>query len=510
MGIKRCPYCRALISDRDQYCKNCGTQLLFPEDEEIEEEIPGDKIIEDDRQKEESEFPVEEELEAEPGEDETETGELVEEPELEEEEEEEATAEVILTEDTALLAEAEVEKITSPARQKIKFRDFTLSEEEQLLFPGRPELKTSEKEQAISPGTEDYLVEKIKKEVLSEDETGSEKQAEKGPGVVTRIVEELRRKEEQEEAGETPSKTRPGLVTRMVEELELEEKRKAAESYEMEEGEEEAASLTFESAELDKIGATTELGRREVEDFFRVLEEKEKEHLKEKLKTSGKGAEGTGEVPSWIKEVKTASTDLLTGPEDSSKNKAGEKVKAETDELWPEEEETPTEPTMGFPERLTRSELEAAESGKETSGEVEMELEEELEEESEGEGAEVESGIGEIFRETAEPSATGRAISAGGIQAGESRSLPPLGFKNFVKAKVFDLLFLVMFWLVSIWIAARSMQTTIFKLFGLAGSGLLLYLLILTFFYFFLFYFFIGETLGDRLFRESEGEEDCL
>ena len=37
MGIKRCPYCRALISDQDEFCKNCGTRLLFPEDEEIEE-----------------------------------------------------------------------------------------------------------------------------------------------------------------------------------------------------------------------------------------------------------------------------------------------------------------------------------------------------------------------------------------------------------------------------------------------------------------------------------------
>jgi len=47
MGIKRCPYCRALISEEDQYCRNCGTQLLFPEDENIEEEIPGEKILEE-------------------------------------------------------------------------------------------------------------------------------------------------------------------------------------------------------------------------------------------------------------------------------------------------------------------------------------------------------------------------------------------------------------------------------------------------------------------------------
>lgn len=502
MGIKRCPYCRALISDRDQYCKNCGTQLLFPEDEEIEEEIPGDKIIEDDRQKDDSEFLAGEELEEESEQEK----ELEEELKLEEETVEQ-TGEVILKENTAPLEETEVEKITAAARRRAKPRDLSITAEEKLLFAGEKKPEPTQKAQETLPGTEDYLVEKIKKEVLSEGEPEPEEPVRKGPGVVTRIVEELRRKEEQEETAEAPSEASPGLVTRMVEELELEEKRAAAESYEVESGEEEAAvPQTFASAELDKIGATTELGRREVEDFFKVLEEKEKEHLKERLKTSGKGAEGTGEVPSWIKEVKTASTELLGGAEGTGEVKGPEKVEAETDEIWLEEEETPTEPTMGFPERLTRSGLEAVEAQDEASREVEMELEEEIEEPEE----EIESETGEIYREKAEPVVAGGAISPGGIQAEEGRSLPPLGFKNFVKAKIFDLLFLVMFWLVSIWIAARSMQTTIFKLFGLAGSGLLFYLLILTFFYFFLFYFFIGETLGDRLFREGGEEEDSL
>lgn len=501
MGIKRCPYCRALISDRDQYCKNCGTQLLFPEDEGIEEEIPGDKIIEDDRQKGDSEILSGEEPDKEESEQEKE---LEEELELEEETVEQ-TREVILKKGTAPLEETEVEKITGTARKRAKSRDLSITAEEKLLFAGVKEPEAPEEERATLPRTEDFLVEKIKKEVLSEDEPETEETVRQGPGVVTRIVEELRRKEEQEETTEAASEALPGLVTRMVEELELEEKRAAAESYEVESGEEEDVTQTFASAELDKIGATTELGRREVEDFFKVLEEKEKEHLKERLKTSGKGAEGTGEVPSWIKEVKTASTELLGGTEGTGEAKVPGKVEAETDELWLEEE-TPTEPTMGFPERLTRSGLEAVEAHEETSREVEMELEEEIEEPEE----EIEGETGEIFRKKAEPVAGGEAIFPGGIQAGESRSLPPLGFKNFVKAKIFDLLFLVMFWLVSIWIAARSMQTTIFKLFGLAGSGLLLYLLILTFFYFFLFYFFIGETLGDRLFRESGEEEDSL
>ncbi len=45
MAIRRCPYCKAIIDKSLEYCSNCGTQLLFPEDESIEEEIPGEKIV---------------------------------------------------------------------------------------------------------------------------------------------------------------------------------------------------------------------------------------------------------------------------------------------------------------------------------------------------------------------------------------------------------------------------------------------------------------------------------
>ncbi|MGB8952748.1 MAG: zinc ribbon domain-containing protein [Candidatus Aminicenantales bacterium] len=55
MAIKRCPYCKAIIDESEQYCNNCGTQLLFPEDEFIEEDIPGEKIIYEEFKEEESE-----------------------------------------------------------------------------------------------------------------------------------------------------------------------------------------------------------------------------------------------------------------------------------------------------------------------------------------------------------------------------------------------------------------------------------------------------------------------
>lgn len=45
MAIRRCPYCKAIIDESQKYCNNCGTQLLFPEDEFVEEDIPGEKIV---------------------------------------------------------------------------------------------------------------------------------------------------------------------------------------------------------------------------------------------------------------------------------------------------------------------------------------------------------------------------------------------------------------------------------------------------------------------------------
>lgn len=54
VAIQRCPYCKAIIDDKEEYCSNCGTRLLFPEDEFIEEEIPGEKIVDEEKEAAES------------------------------------------------------------------------------------------------------------------------------------------------------------------------------------------------------------------------------------------------------------------------------------------------------------------------------------------------------------------------------------------------------------------------------------------------------------------------
>lgn len=59
MAIKKCPYCKAFIEEDSEFCSNCGTKLIFPEDEDIEEEIPGERIIELEEQKASKSHPPE-------------------------------------------------------------------------------------------------------------------------------------------------------------------------------------------------------------------------------------------------------------------------------------------------------------------------------------------------------------------------------------------------------------------------------------------------------------------
>jgi len=537
MGIKRCPYCRALISEEDQYCKNCGTQLLFPEDEEIEEEIPGDKIIEDDRQGDMTEKLTEEDFKKcldEAQEEKKEIAETTAE-ELEEfEESQEASRggeaekeeEVIVVEEET--PEPEMKKETSEAETFSGTTTKTSTpeeilfafKEEKLPFPQEKEAGKPETSSVLIETEDEALIEKIEKEVLGEQSAQALAKEElsaggKKLGLVTQIVEELKSQPEAEEVNSEEEGNKPGLVTQLAQELGIEgaseEKKKVEEKTgesaitserKTSDSEEETIPPTFKTEELEQIGPTVEVGKRQVEDFFKILEEKEKQRLKEKVSQLEKSeTEETGEVPSWIKEVrtsdlKTGSRELIKPTTESPESEESGMIETGTGEEWLEEE-TASEPTMGFPEKVTRSQLEI-EKEEEYLGEDEMELEEQI-----GEKEKTEKEY--LYPESAEKAAIDRR-EVGRRELGEEKALPPLGFKNFVKAKIFDLLFIILFWLVSIWLAARSMNVTIFKLLGRATSGLLIFLLILTVFYFFLFYFFIGETLGDRLFREGEEE----
>ncbi|MGC8746519.1 MAG: zinc ribbon domain-containing protein [Candidatus Saccharicenans sp.] len=522
MGIKRCPYCRALISDEDQYCKNCGTQLLFPEDEDLEEEIPGDKIIEDDQNKsehmstkKEETHEILEEKDIEEKEDFTQSGEEEIEEISEEDDilaEDEQEEKVMLVEEEMPEPESEIQDIATKSKNnKAALEETGFSIEEVLPFP--EEKLEGKREEFLGAGRNERGK---KANHLAEFQT--EKLKNKKPGLVTQIVDELKAEEikSEKEAKAKEKEEKPGLVTQLVQELVSESEGAKEETSEMPNKEirvtpgnqasdsEETIPMTFKTEELDQIGPTVEVGKRQVEDFLKILEEKEKERIEEKLSQLAKDEDKTG-APSWLKEAPTAelksgSTELIKMMEEADEEEKLETSDIETSDEW--EEEISSRPTMGFPEKVTRSQLEL-EKEEEFMGEESLKTEEITEEEAIEEET---SGKYELTEDKDTPPMAD-TVSQGETE-GVEKTLPPLGFKNFIKAKIFDLLFIIMFWLLSTWLVAKSMEATIFKLLDVASSSLLIFLVILTSVYFFLFYFFLGETLGDRLFREEEEEEN--
>jgi hypothetical protein len=140
MAIRRCPYCKAIIDEQDKYCNNCGTQLLFPEDEFVEEEIPGDKIVDEEETKEEEQ---EEELEEE---EKPEKMESVEEK-VEEDEEEEEIEEKEEGEDK----DDDSEELEEPVEEKEEDKE----EAEEVLEPEAEEGAEEEGEEDLEEEIEE-------------------------------------------------------------------------------------------------------------------------------------------------------------------------------------------------------------------------------------------------------------------------------------------------------------------------------------------------------------------
>jgi hypothetical protein len=143
--IRRCPYCKAIIDEQDKYCNNCGTQLLFPEDEYVDEEIPGDRIVEEpeeegkeaekleEREDLEKPEPAEEELEEKKQEEKEEEEEVEDEEEGEEEEEEDEEE----AEETEDLEEAEEEEEEAEEKEEKNEEEEEEEDVEEIESPTR-------------------------------------------------------------------------------------------------------------------------------------------------------------------------------------------------------------------------------------------------------------------------------------------------------------------------------------------------------------------------------------
>lgn len=446
MAIKRCPYCRALIDEKEQYCNNCGTQLLFPEDGSVEEEIPGDKIIDADVEEKDYEIPepgatkprddaVDEDEDAEVDEDEEDEEEQEldaggEPEEDEEEEDEEEPEEVVLVED-------EGREPAKPGTSEIPAMFSAPGRDEPA---GGEELESEDAEEPPPPPDAGPIPEKPVRE------------PEPGPAGAGEPMEP------------PPSGKKP---------------------------------LTFDTSDLDKIGRTAELGKVQVEDFLDVLKEREKENRLGRIAPPGHEEN----LPPWAAEIKEGGVE----PSPEVKVKMIREDDIETQE--PEEPETAeeAESPAGLEERepLRARRPRVADSGiglPERVTQAALPFEREIPRDER-------PGRPDVPPPARKPIVRDEDVAQEWEEAAETaeaRPRPPFRLTVFLKAKAFDVLFVAVFWLASLWIAARSMDVTLFQMLGTASSGLLAYFGALLVLYFFLFCFFLGETLGDRLFRDAD------
>lgn len=177
MAIRRCPYCKAIIDESDKYCNNCGTQLLFPEDEYVEEDIPGDKIIDEEEGEEEEE--LEEELREEGGEEEGWEKERGEEEFLEESEEEEEVEEleerreedidkkyeVALEDDELIFKTKELKEFTAQAKEEGEGLEEEEQEGEAEGFEGEEGFEEGEGAELEGLEAEEGKEEKVREDI---------------------------------------------------------------------------------------------------------------------------------------------------------------------------------------------------------------------------------------------------------------------------------------------------------------------------------------------------------
>jgi hypothetical protein len=519
MAITRCPYCRAIIDEKDKFCTNCGTQLLYAEDAEVEEDIPGEKITHADVEEKDYTIPEPE------GE---ETGDVIirdEEPEgttFLEGEERETKAETAAgageepEEGQDKEAEAESAQVEEPAETKGKGKEFR-ELASVLLAEGEKEEKEGPGEEAVQKvEPEEVQPKPVKREPRAERPRGSRQKAAGLPPAEEPAAHEpflfSPRPQDAEpvKKSEAPAKKAAALPADDHEEREEQEPEVRVPAQVEGEAAPQPPStrkdMTFDTEELNRIGPTVDLAHRQVEEFLKVLKEEEegaaaRPAVPPPPETKDTRSLDTG-LPPWVKEMRKASADERADVLGRKEEKEEEEEEEEEEELRAEEE---SEAERVF----------AAAQSQEESGEFETATPDGLKRTDSGVGLPEKTQARLPFGTPAtaeaiegEPPAARQPYEFEDERAvARPAPRPPFHLGSFLKAKAFDVLFLAAIWLVCLWLAAGRLNGTLFELFDVASDALFAFGGILLVLYFFLFYFFLGETLGDRLFREWEEEE---
>jgi hypothetical protein len=447
MAVRRCPYCKAIIDEEDKYCNNCGTQLLFPEDETIEEDIPGDKIVEEEEQETEEDLTEEkaqgladeeedeEQLVEEPGREnfslEGETGEIEEEEGEEEEIEGERRGEFL--EDTS-----EDEKVVREEEDLIEERE---DEGELEAIGSETSVEETEDEGAdITEAERETSGWPFDEESAEEDNEGKAEDSEEAETEEVELAEE--------ELGEEEIEQPPS--DRFV-------KDEAEKKFEVSIEEDE---LVIKTKDQDRLTGSVEEGKREIDDLLSTYDRAKptdeemsptREDSHPPFRAEEPSTETKEDLPPWASGMKEIPSSSL------------QEEKTEGEETSTRREWT-TDSGVGFPERLTQNTLPFSDTS------VQRIEEERVEEEAE------------------KPEAGQR----------------PPALSSRLRAKLVDVVFITALWLISLWFTAQIIGVSFFRLIFGSLVPVLAFYLILLILYFFLFLYFLGETLGDHYFSEED------
>ncbi len=544
MAITRCPYCHAIIDEADKYCNNCGTQLLFPEDDEADEEIPGEKII--DAEVEEKDYTVDEpegvkrpgpaadddediderlEVEMKDRAAETALDELVAEGALGEDSED-VTEEVILVDEIEAAGTAEAAG-TGELREKTGTLATAGDEDKAGLEEEREDgedLEEDEAEDEEEEPDEDEDEKEEDDEEEDEDEGPDEKDIEKKED-----TDELEVGEEavEEEVRAGPAEKGPaGEGTAAYEKPREEPVAAAAEEVEIEyvtgpEAAEVAGvtdaeapkSVTFDTRELEGLGRTVELGKERIDAYIEGLSGKKPAVAPAPPASvpasvpapSPGGREPTGALPPWASGMKGAPVfppdTAPVGPKKALGEMAATPTPAMDEEIEIFPKKRGSDSTMGLPERVAQAPLPFSRPGPAEEAEEEEPGEGQADATPPPDGPEARPERPAV-RPPGEPTGPRRIEPLEDYEEAEPRG--PFSFSVFLKSKAFDALFVGLFWLVALWLAAHATDRTLFEVLGSVSGPMLLLYAAFVLLYFFLFKFFLGETLGDRLFRPRE------
>ena len=499
MAITRCPYCHAIIDEHDKYCNNCGTQLLFSEDDEIEEEIPGEKIV--DAEVEEKDYTIEEpddEKRPAPDEDlaegtkETAVDELI---AAEPPQEDDHTEEVILVDEIEAAGKDEADaQEPKPSSDDIGAAEVDDEEE--------PEEGLDLMEDDGLPAEEE-LADELEGEDKGTAEAAEETAGETEERPRTEVVPA--REGETTESAAAPAVPEEPEVEYVTEPEAPDESATAGEAA--------LRPATFDTKDLDELGRTVELSKDKVDQILEAMSEKQMP-APEVAGPEGAGMTPTGSLPPWASTMKGAPVFAEeTGPVETRKFRGGEPQAPETEEeieIFPKRRAPDS--TVGLPEKIGQSPLpfeKGAVEGmeEEVRDEAEEPEEEEIEERQAPDLTHEHIVLpGEDARPVRRPAPVAEVRGEDEGAEGDEEPAPrgAFSFSAFFKAKAFDMLFVGLFWLVALWLAADSLDMSLFAILSaMSGSMILLYAVLLLIYYF-LFKFFLGETLGDRLFRPRE------